>query len=167
MPLVSDRTRLDWPAAVWAGVVAGAAFMIVTMLLVPLLLDGSPWQMPLMVAAIVLGPQVLPPPSVFGLGAFLVAMSVHFALALAYAATLAAIVHRLPPLSATLVGVLFGLVLYAVNFHLFTYMFPWFAAARDAVTVVAHLVFGALAAYTYRTFGAAPPLRVQRRAPML
>jgi hypothetical protein len=167
MPVTPRPARIDWPAAVWSGVIAGAAFMILEMLLVPLLLGGSPWEMPLMTAAIVLGPAVLPPPSLFGLGLFLVAIAVHFTLSLAYAATLAAMVHRLPLASATLAGVVFGFVLYALNFYLFTYMFPWFAAARNPVTILAHVSFGALAAYSYRTFGAARPLDVERRAPLI
>jgi hypothetical protein len=167
MPLITGRPVLNWSAAVWAGVVAGAAFMIVEMLLVPLLLDGSPWHMPLMIAAIVFGPSVLPPPAIFGLGVFLVAIGVHFALSLAYAATLATAIGRAAPATAALVGIVFGLALYAVNFYLFTYMFPWFAGARNVVTVLAHVVCGALAGYTYRTFGAARPIQFERRAPMI
>ena len=48
-----------------------------------------------------------------------------------------------------ILGVGFGLVLYAVNFYGFTYMFPWFAEARHWATIVAHMAFGGVLGFTY------------------
>ena len=39
-------------------------------------------------------------------------------------------------------GLLFGLVIYAVNFYGFTAVFPWFAEARNWITILAHTIFG-------------------------
>ncbi|MFB8830009.1 hypothetical protein ACE0DR_13370 [Azotobacter sp. CWF10] len=53
--------KLDVRAGVWAGVIAGVVFLALEMLLVPLLMGGSPWGPPRMIAAIVMGRDVLPP----------------------------------------------------------------------------------------------------------
>ncbi len=36
------ENRVNWSSAVWAGVIAGAVFMILEMIMVPLFLGGSP-----------------------------------------------------------------------------------------------------------------------------
>ena len=43
-----------------------------------------------------------------------------------------------------------GSALYAVNLYGFTALFPWFAQARDWITITAHLMFGVTAAGVYR-----------------
>ena len=47
-------------------------------------------------------------------------------------------------------GGLFGVALYALNMYGFTAIFPWFAASRDGITLVAHIAFGVVAAGAYR-----------------
>jgi hypothetical protein len=68
-----------------------------------------------------------------------------------YAVILAFLVHRLELVTALLVGGLFGLALYLVNFYGFTAIFPWFAEARNWVSIVSPIVFGLLAAWAYKT----------------
>lgn len=51
--------------------------------------------------------------------------------------------------NALAVGAGYGLALYLVNFYLFTAVFPWFAMARNWVSVFAHIVFGLVAAWVY------------------
>ena len=48
-----------------------------------------------------------------------------------------------------LVGAIFGFVIYIVNFHVLTRVFPWFAESRGMATLLAHLVFGMSAAFLY------------------
>jgi uncharacterized membrane protein YagU involved in acid resistance len=139
---------LSVKAAVVAGLVAGIVFLMVEMLLVPLV-GGSPWGPPRMMAAMVMGTEVLPPPASFDLGIMMVAMIIHFVLSIAFAVVLGLIIHRMERGAATIVGLGYGLALYLVNFYLFTAVFPWFANARNWVTVVTHLLFGALAALIY------------------
>lgn len=151
---VSRRARsstIDWSAAVWAGVIAGAVFLVLEMMMVPLFLDGSPWAPPRMIAAMVLGKGVLPPPATFDLGILMVAMAVHFALSIAFALVLAVFAARRGRGVALGVGAAFGLVLYLVNFYGMTAIFPWFAMARNWVSVFAHVVFGLIAAWAYFT----------------
>ena len=142
-------STIDWRAAVLAGVIAGAVFMVLEMLMVPLFLDGSPWAPPRMIAAIAMGREVLPPPATFDAGIFITAMIVHFALSIVFAIVLAWLIFRLSRTTAVLVGAAFGLAIYVVNFYGFTAAFPWFAEARNWVSIVAHIVFGVVAAWAY------------------
>lgn len=148
--MAAGNRTFDWSAAVWAGVIAGAVFMILEMLMVPIFLAGSPWAPPRMIAAIIMGQGVLPPPATFNLGIFIAAMIVHFVLSIVYAIILGWIVHRWRMGPALVAGAVFGLVLYLVNFYGFTSIFPWFAMARNWVSVFSHIVFGLVAAGTYK-----------------
>jgi hypothetical protein len=156
------RRAVDWSSAIWAGVIAGAIFMTLEMILVPAFGMGGPWGPPRMIAAIVLGQEVLPPPETFDLGVAIVAMLVHFALSIAYAIVLGLLVHRSTTATSTLIGAGYGLALYLINFYLFTVAFPWFAMARNGVSIFAHLVFGAVAAAAYKVL----QHRHERRVPV-
>ena len=140
--------RYDWRAGLLAGIIAGLVFLVVEMALAPAV--GANVFTPVrMIGAIALGPDVLPPPATFDLGVLIAAMVVHFVLAAAYAALLGLFVRRQRPFVAALVGAGFGLILYLVNFFIFTGIFPWFALARNWVTVLAHLSFGIAAGLSY------------------
>lgn len=147
---------LNWPAAVGAGIVAGIAFLILEMGLVAAT-GGAVWGPPRMMAAIVMGEGVLPPPATYSPGIMAVAMVVHFVLSIIYAAVLAAILQWWPrPLWPALgVGAMFGLIIFLVNFYGFTELaFPWFAMARNWITIVSHLVFGVVLAGSYKLIAA-------------
>lgn len=148
------RRDMDWRAAIWAGIISGAVFLVMELIMVPVFLGGSPWGPPRMIAAIVMGQDVLPmpqgPPPTFSLGIILVAMVVHFALSIAFAVALAFIIRSMSTGAAIGVGAAFGLALYLINFYGFTAVFPWFAMARNWVSIVAHIVFGVVAAAAYR-----------------
>jgi uncharacterized membrane protein YagU involved in acid resistance len=142
--------QFDWKAATWSGVIAGLVFLMLEMFLVPVVGGGSPWGPPRMMAAIVLGKGVLPPPATFAPGIVLVALVLHLVLSIGYAVVFALVTRRLGRSLALGGGVLGGLVLYLVNFYGFTAVFPWFAMARNGITLFSHLVFGLVAAGAYR-----------------
>jgi hypothetical protein len=93
---------------------------------------------------------VLPPPATFDLAVMAVATAVHVALSLAYTAAVAVLVAGRPMTSAVAIGAAFGVVLYLVNMHGITAVYPWFAQARGWITVVAHVAFGVSAAAAWR-----------------
>lgn len=150
----STWTRVSWSAAAFAGIIAGALYAAIQMLLMPLAAEGSPWVLPRMIAAIVLGAAVAPPPATFEGGVLLTALVVHFSLSIIYAIVLAAIVSRVRLGTGAVLGtgLAFGLVLYLVNYYGFTVIFPWFAIGRNWVTLLGHLVYGVAAAWVYLTF---------------
>lgn len=140
---------INFKAAVWAGVIAGVVFMILEMVMVPLFLGGSPWGPPRMMGAILLGPEVLPPPATFDFGIFMAAIVVHFIISILFGIVAAFIFNKMSFGMALLVGAVLGLVLYFIGFYLMTEFWPWFAMARNWVTIFAHLVFGLVAAWAY------------------
>lgn len=142
------RGVYDWRAAVLSGLIAGLVFLILEMALVPLT-GASIWAPPRMIAAIVMGPEVLSPLNIFDAGVFVVALVVHFVLSIIYAGVLGLFVRRQSFGISLAIGAGFGLLLYLVNFFVFTGVFPWFAMARNWVSALSHITFGAVAGVTY------------------
>lgn len=142
---------LNWKAAVVAGLVAGLVFMMLEMALVGTIGGKSPWGPPRMIAAMAMGKEVLPPPGTFDFGIVMVAMMIHFALSVILGIILGwAISHwRMNLLTAIIVGTIFGLVVYFVDFYIMTGIFPWFAMARGGISIFAHAVFGLVLGWTY------------------
>lgn len=104
MAATTDRSgRVAWSSAIWAGLIAGAVFLMVEMILLPLFGLGGPWGPPRMMAAMVLGQGVLEPMT-FDLGIVALAMMIHAVLSVGYALLLALIVHRMSTPSAVLAG---------------------------------------------------------------
>lgn len=93
-------------------------------------------------AALLMGRSVLPPPFTAQWDILLVSTLIHFVLSVAYALIPALFAARLKAGSVLPIGALYGLAIYVVNLHGLTQFFPWFAIARDWITLVAHLVFG-------------------------
>jgi hypothetical protein len=144
----NDKT--DWKAGVWAGLIAGVVFMMAEMLMVWMFMGQSPWGPPRMIAAMVMGKGVLPPPAAFDMGIMMMAMAIHFMLSIVLGLLFAWIVHRLANTSVTVIGGLFGLTVYFINFHLIApVMFPWFTNAQNWVSIVAHLIFGLTLGISY------------------
>lgn len=144
--------KLDLRAALWAAAAAGIVFMALEMAMVMLVQGESPWAPPRMIAAIGMGEGVLPPPATFDAGIMAVAMAIHFALAIVLAIILAWGISRfrLGTAASVVGGAVFGLAVYYINFYGFTALFPWFAMARGAISIVAHAVFGAILGGVYR-----------------
>lgn len=147
-----DKVRaFDAGAAIRAGLIAGLVFVVLEMALVATVGGGSPWGPPRMIGAIALGKDVLPPPATFDLGVFAVAMLVHFALSVVLALVFVFVATRLN-LSRTafiVAGVVFGLLVYLLHFYGLTAVFPWFVGARTWITILSHVVFGAVLAAAY------------------
>ncbi len=144
---------LDWKAAIWAGIVAGAVFMMLEMLLVQFFEPMSMWAPPRMIAAMVMGESILPPPDTFDAMALMVAMLIHFPLSVIFALILGWIISRwdLGLVTASIAGIAFGLVIYVVNFYGFTAVFPWFADARGWVAIFSHAMFGLVLGAVYQS----------------
>jgi hypothetical protein len=140
---------MDWKAAVIAGLIAGAIFLLVLMVAYPLATGGTPWTVFRFIGAIVLGETVLPPPTAFDAGVVVTAVLLHFILSVIYTLVLAFIVHRWGILISVIGGVLFGLALYLINFFTFTMFFPWFYPARAWPFSLVHILFGAVAGGVY------------------
>lgn len=151
------QTGVNWKAVILAGLIAGLVFIVMEMVLVAVVGGGSPLGPPTMIGAIVLGPEVLPEqgtPPPFDMGVFLTGQIVHFVLSVVLAVIFVLIARRMALGTGALVGlgVVFGLLVYFVNFYRMTAVIPWFAMARNFITIASHLVFGAVLAWAYAAF---------------
>ena len=142
----------DWPAALAAGLAAGATLMVLELFWAASLGDVGPWAVSRKVAAIVLGPAVLQSPD-FALGVVALALLIHYLLGVFSGAVVGALIagFAVEPglLAIQAIGALFGVIVYAVNFYGLTAIFPWFADLRGIATLIGHLVFGITAALVY------------------
>lgn len=138
----------DWRAGLLTGIVAGLAFLFVWMALSPIA-GGSVWLPYQMIGAIVLGPEALPPPGGFEFITVAAALVVHFVLSIVYASILGLFIRGRSMTACLGVGALFGVLLYLINFYVFTGVFPWFALVRNWAALVTHIAFGAVAGVGY------------------
>ena len=143
----------DWKAGALAGLIAGVVFLMLEMALVWIVQGMSPWGPPYMMAAMVLGKDVLPAAGTwasFDLTIVMIAMMIHFPLAVLYGLLVAWLIHRLDLAGATMLGAGLGLAIYLANFYVIAPpVFPWFEMAQNWIGVFAHIVFGAVIAIAY------------------
>ncbi len=145
---VRMRQLVDWHAALWAGLISGVISFTLGIFLSWYLVK-SPWFFTRLMASIILGAKVLPPPVTFNLGTFIIALLIFLIIMLIYTAIIATIVHKYGIIISFLGGALVGLAAYAINFYSLSYFFPWFYPYRSWIFLVAHIVFGALAGSLY------------------
>lgn len=143
------RQVMDWRAAVFAGLIAGAIFLVSLLIIYPVATGGSPWILLRMIAAVVLGQGALTPINAPSGSVAVVAVLLHFVLSLLYTLIVAFVVHRWGVLLAVLVGGLIGLAIYLINVFTFTIFFDWFTLAREWPFLVVHILFGAVAGGIY------------------
>lgn len=141
--------RIHFAGAIWSGLIAGLVFLMIEMTML-MMMGQSPWGPPRMMGAIVLGPDALPPPASFDMGAVGAAMLVHFPLSVLYAFILGLALERLSLWTSLFAGAVFGVAIYFINFHGFTALFPWFAEARGIGSIAGHLAYGVVLAFAYK-----------------
>lgn len=144
----------DWRAAAVAGFAAGAVLMVLELVWAASMSAEGPWRIPHLVAALVMGPGLLGQATqAFDLGVVSAALVTHYVLGIAFGLALGALIAGFrcdtSPGGVQLIGACFGLALYLFNFHLLTYALPWFTELRGWGTLLAHLVFGVVAAVLY------------------
>ncbi len=154
---VETAPKINAKAALWAALVAGAVFMMLEMIMVPVFLGGSPWGPPRMIAAIGMGKGVLPPPATFNVVIMMVAMLIHFGLSVILAFLFALIARGRSVGLATGLGAVFGLIVYLVTFYGMTAIFPWFAMARGWIPIFAHIVYGGVLGLVYASIAHKTP----------
>lgn len=140
---------MDWQAAIWAGLIAGATTLLVLLVAYPLATGGTPWTVLRFIAGILLGSAVLPPPTTFDALAAITGVAIHLVLSVLYTIVLALIIHRWGIIMGFLSGALFGGALFLINLFALTNLFDWFYPLRSWPFLLLHLFFGALAGSVY------------------
>lgn len=149
-----EATR--WSTAIYAAFIAGITYLILQMLTAALVQGYSPWLPLRMIAAIALGPAILPETG-FSLAVALVAFLVHFGLSIITAWILAPLIESTSRSKALLIGAALGLLIYVVNYYLLTQAFSWFGGLRGWATLLDHLIFGTVMAWSYQSLRARTP----------
>lgn len=143
----------DWKTGAWAGVIAGLAFLMLEMVLIWMAQGQSPWGPPHMMAAMVLGKDVLPPPGIwapFDLKIMITAMMIHLPVSIVYGLIGAWLVHRFDWAGGLMIGAALGLAIYIVNFYMIAPVaFPWFEMGRNWIGAFSHVMFGAILGGAY------------------
>ena len=153
LTLLYKRLQINWTAALYAGIAAGILATMAQIILWWAFADSLPGVMfrdARLAAAIILGQEILPMHADFDWPAMLIATMVHFTLSVVYSTVLAIFIAHFNMVASIFIGIVFGFILFGVNMYGFTIIFPWFVEARDWITLVAHIVFGIVAAATYR-----------------
>lgn len=140
-----------WPGALTAGVVGAIAALTLQLLVMPFALGTTLYAPLQMIAATVLGSDVMATTGVFDGGVLLAALLVQLALSIGYAFGLAWLVHCRQTVMAVGIGALAGVVLYGIHLYAATALWPWFAELRGLPMLSIHLVFGMLVAWSYRS----------------
>jgi hypothetical protein len=148
IPLPAFAANIPEPVAgVIAGVVAGAAYLAAQTTFATAL-GGSAAEPMQRIAAILMGPDVAPPPAEWSFGVLGMAVLIHFGLAMVFGRIVSVLVWRRTLPVALAIGAAVGLVLFGLNFELLApSAFPWFDDSPHVVTAIDHAIFGALAAY--------------------
>ncbi|HSW02954.1 hypothetical protein [Aquabacterium sp.] len=149
-----ERRLPHWQTAAVAGFAAGAVLMVLELTWAASMSAHGPWRIPHLVAALVLGPDILKSGAFgFSLPVVATALATHYVLGIVFGVVLAFIVagfHYDTSIGMVqILGAVFGVALYLVNFHVLTMFFPWFAELRGWGTLMAHLAFGVVAALLY------------------
>jgi hypothetical protein len=143
---------LNRNAAIGAGVIAGVVATTAQIVMWWIFLDAVPWILyrdARLTAAILMGHQVLPPPTTFDWQVMMVAACIHFVISAAYGLILGCIIFSLDIKRSLVAGAIYGLILYGITMYGVTLVFPWFTEVRDWITIVTHIVFGISIAAAY------------------
>lgn len=152
------RQVVDWSSAVWAGLAAGAVFLVVNLFLMPAVVGGNGWVFLRIVASLVLGHEVLAPPATFDGVVLVVALLMHFGISIGFGLLVSIVVYRGGLLGGILVGGLLGAALYGIDVYgvkyalpwLYTYIYPsWIAGTSGWLTLGCHVLFGMTAGGVY------------------
>lgn len=145
---VKVRQLVDWKAAILAGLAGGIVSLFSNIFISSSLLD-SPWLFLRIIASILLGKGVLPPPVDFSWPVLFAGLGIHLSLSVIFACVIAAVVHQWGMIVSFLGGAVLGLAFYTINFYTLTLLFPWFYPFRSWIFLLMHMLYGAFAGSVY------------------
>lgn len=158
MPVVQPRARqlVDWSAAIWAGLIAGAVFIALNLIVLPMIHGGNAWWMSRLFASPVMKTAILADaegnPESFNATALLVTLLMAFGLSVLFSLVLNFITHRWGWLTAAIVGALFGVCLYFINLYVLVDLSSagvHMNFVRTPFFLGTHILFGALVGLIY------------------
>jgi hypothetical protein len=148
--VAGGNTRIHWGTAIAAGIVAMIVFAVIETAFSWAVRGTSPWR-PLVLFGTVTIHALMPGASAGG-GIRTAAAGAALLLALGALSGIivAMLVNRLGTMTAAIVGVAFGLAMYAVDMVGFARVFPSLIDLRDWMSVLAYAIHGAVTAGLYK-----------------
>lgn len=140
----SMPSRVSMRAVVEAGIGAGVIFLLFE-LLTAAFGAGTPLGPASLTLREVLRVEAGPMTS----GLAIAVLLVHFALSFLTTFALALFIHRWVVHLSLIAGIVYGLLLYAINFILFALVLPGLAAGGDVVMMIGYVLYGGAAAWLY------------------
>jgi len=145
-----DTGTVDWGMAILAGIIAMVVFAIIEMAFSWAVRGGAPLS-PLVVFGTVTLHALMPSTSVGGgIRTAVVGAVCLLALGALSGVILAYLVDRVGVLAAAIVGVVFGLAMYAIDMYAVARVFPALVQLRDWMSALAYVIQGALTAALYK-----------------
>ncbi len=139
---------VNWRGGLYGGVVGGLVWLFVMM--VSSVAVGLPAWAPLKyIGAFLRGTNAALDAAPFSWGTLVLGAVLHLFFSILYAFVLGAYIRYHSTKSAVFAGAIFGLILYIVNFHLFSPAFPWMETLLNPGTILAHLMYGLAVGWVY------------------
>lgn len=152
-PIIVTQARTTFGrAALLSGLLAGAVYLALQLVITSLIPGDNVWVPTRVIAAILLGEDILQPAGanvLFDIGVILAAVVLHFTFSVFFASLIGVAVRKVDVGAALMIGGLSGLVIYFINYYGFTALFPWFEMSRNWVSIISHLSFGIVAAWAF------------------
>jgi hypothetical protein len=145
---IKVRQLVDWKAAIIAGLAGGLVSLATNIILSSRLLE-NPWVLIRIIASILMGEGVLPPPANFDWSVFLISLFIHLLLSVVFASLIAIVVHQWGIIISFIGGALMGLAFYAIAFYTFSMLYPWFFTFRSWIFLVMYILYGAFTGSVY------------------
>lgn len=145
----------DWAAAAVSGFAAGALLMVLDLIWSSMFDAHGPWRTSHMIAPIFVGTDSLKASGYgFSVAVVAIALASHYIMGILFGLVVGAVMAQFrldaAPGQAVAVGAVLGTGLYLFNFDLvLVRFFPWLATLRGGDTLVAHVLFGVVAALLY------------------
>ncbi|APV50925.1 hypothetical protein BWI17_15240 [Betaproteobacteria bacterium GR16-43] len=128
---------------------SGIGFLAILSVMSSIAYGDSVWVPFHRIAAMVMGPVALEDLDALQGRIVFAGLAVTIGLSALYGLAFSPIARALSPETAPWIGAIGGVILYSVNFHGFTELFPWMAEMREPVTLFSHAVFGGLLGACY------------------
>jgi hypothetical protein len=145
---IKVRQLVDWKAAFFAGL-AGGLISFTTNIILSSWLLHSPWLLTRIIASILIGKSVLPPPSSFTLPILFVSLFIHLLLSIIFSDLIAIVVQQWGIIISFIGGALMGLAFYAIAFYTFSILYPWFYTFRSWIFLIMYILYGAFTGSVY------------------
>lgn len=147
--LESIQKNMTWRVIPLAALVAGTGFLLVQLSLMERLMGVGAGLSLRYTASLVMGQTAVVEG---GSGAVITGLILHYGLSLLFTTLIAVVIHRWGFAVGVIGGAVLGVSLYGINFYFMMRFFPWFIAMNTSFTLLAHLVFGAMAGGVYELF---------------